>query len=156
MIETLGISEFYEPYNAKIFPPAGTTNLLKDLKEAFRNGFRKVMLHGPAGTGKTLTSKFFINWNLGLPTLYIRLPLDETKAQNSYLTVKSLKRRGGVGGVGVVVDELEKTKNYEVVGWVCEIAELPIEFFIGITNRPWVVLRKTVRINRPLEISENI
>lgn len=129
--------EYYKPFDERIFKPVGTETLLTRMKKAYEAGDRSYIVYGPAGVGKTVGSRFFVNKTLGLSMFYMSLPVSEYEGRDAYFLIRYLIRR--FDKIGLIIDELEKTKNLEVIGWICRIAELPRELLIGITNRPWIV-----------------
>jgi len=129
-------------FRVRIFKPAGCTRVLQKLDLAYERGYRRILLHGLGGTGKTKAALYFARNKFKVEPLYILLPCTPEDAYHFYCFVKTLKSNSH-NKVVVIVDELEKIVNREVIGWLCKTLELDPHLVIGITNEPAYV-RKTL------------
>jgi len=122
-------------FRAGIFKPAGCTRLLQKLDLAYERGYRRILLHGLGGTGKTKAALYFAQNKFEARPLYILLPCTPEDAYHFYCVVKSFKSCSR-SKIVVIFDELEKIVNREVIGWLCKTLELDPHLSIGITNEP--------------------
>jgi len=120
---------------SRIVKPAGTHRLLHKLDVAYKEGFTRILIHGLGGTGKTLSAIWYVWKNFNVPPRYISLPCTPDDAYHFYCYTKSLMLIPNKAVI-VIIDELEKIVNREVIGWLCKTLDLNPPLVIGITNEP--------------------
>jgi SpoVK/Ycf46/Vps4 family AAA+-type ATPase len=74
----------------------------------------------------------------------LKLPCDSNEACHFYRLVVTQTQVPGKKVV-VVLDEIEKIENPEVIGWICKILDEHLDLVIGITNAPAYVKSHALR-----------
>jgi len=118
-----------------VFRPAGCSRLLRKLEIAYTRGYRRLLVHGLAGTSKTMAAKYFAWKKQKELPLYLLLPCTPNEACHFYMLSKSFSSVPGKP-LTIILDELEKIVNREVIGWLCKTLDLKPHLSIGITNEP--------------------
>jgi len=105
-------------------------------------GYRRILVHGLGGTSKTPACVFFVWRKIGKQPTYLQLPSLSEDAAHFYDLAQSLNSVPE-GNVGIILDELDKLCDREVIGWLCKTLDL--EFLtVGITNDP-TYLRRNIQ-----------
>jgi len=126
---------FYQANHFKKFKPIYNPSLLKSLENAYEKGCRQILVHGLAGTLKTTATHYFAKKKLEQPPLYLRLPCLPREASDFFYRTKSPVSIPD-NQFSIIIDELEKTTNREVIGWLLRTLDLEPHLVIGITNEP--------------------